>query len=133
MSSSATNESLARFRLIVGCVSMSPQALRRQVVTTPSHVSDVEATTRLKSHHRRPQKLCSTERLPALFAWTLLLSTSFAYWICVLPELITLLPSFLPVLISHVLLFILLCGNFILATYMDPVRVAVAVWLGRKE
>ncbi|CAF1249596.1 unnamed protein product [Adineta steineri] len=111
---------VAMFTLIIGCVSMSPQASRRQVVTTPSYASDVEAKTKLKSHHRRSQKLCSTERLPAFFAWALLLSTSFTYWICVLPEIIILLPTFLPLLIAHCLLFVLLCGNFILATYMDP-------------
>ncbi|UJR21315.1 hypothetical protein I4U23_024406 [Adineta vaga] len=102
---------------------MSPQASKQQVVTTPSYVSDVEVTTKLKSrrrHHRRPQKLCSTERLPALFAWGLLLSTSFIYWICILPEIILLLPTFYSLLILHCLLFVLLCGNFILATYMDP-------------
>lgn len=103
---------------------MSPQSSRRQVVTAPSHVSDVEAASRRKPHHRRSQKICSTERLPALFAWALLLSTSFAYWIGVLPELFVLLPSFLPVLGLHCLLFVLLCGNFVLATYMDPVRTA---------
>ena len=101
---------------------MSPQASRRQVVTTPSYASDVEAKIKLKSHHRRPQKFCTTERLPALFAWVLLLSTSFAYWICILPEIMNLLPSLLTLLILHCILFLLLCGNFILATFMDPVR-----------
>jgi hypothetical protein len=101
---------------------MSPQASRGKVVTRPSYASDVETTTKLKTHHRRPQKLCSTERLPALFAWLLLLSTSFAYWICILPEIIKLLPKFLPFLIAHCILFVILCGNFILATFMDPVR-----------
>jgi hypothetical protein len=102
---------------------MSPQTSSRgQVVTKPSYASDVEATTKLKAHHRRPQKLCTTERLPALFAWLLLLIPSFAYWICILPEIIKLLPTFLPILILHIILFIILCGNFILATFMDPVR-----------
>ena len=74
------------------------------------------------SHHRRPQKLCTTERLPALFAWLLLLSTSFTYWICIFPEIIILLPTFLPILILHCILFVLLCANFVLATFMDPVK-----------
>ncbi|CAF1082322.1 unnamed protein product [Adineta ricciae] len=108
------------FTLIIGCVSMSPHSSRQQVVTTPSHVSDVDVKTKLKSHHRRPQKICSTERLPALFAWLLLLSTSFTYWICILPEIIILLPSLYLLLLFHCFLFALLCGNFILATYMDP-------------
>jgi hypothetical protein len=107
---------------------MSPQASRRQVVTTTSYASDVEVTTKLKSSHRRPQSLCSTERLPALFAWSLLLCTSFAYWICVLPEIINLLPTFFPILILHCILFVILCGNFILATFMDPVREFVFVY-----
>jgi glucan phosphoethanolaminetransferase (alkaline phosphatase superfamily) len=101
---------------------MSPQASRRQVVTTPSYTSDVEATTKLKAHHRRPQEFFSTERLPALIAWLLLLTTSFAYWICILPEINNLLPKFLPILVLHCILFVVLCGNFILATFMDPVR-----------
>jgi hypothetical protein len=101
---------------------MSPQASRGQVVTRPSYASDVEARTKSKIHHRRPQKICSTERLPALIAWALLLITSFSYWICILPEIIHLLPKFLPILILHVVLFVLLCGNFVLATFMDPVR-----------
>jgi hypothetical protein len=103
---------------------MSPPTTRGQVVTRPTYASDVEApaTTKSKIHHRRPQTTCTTERLPALFAWALLLITSFSYWICVLPEIILLLPKFLPLLIFHVILFVILCGNFVLATFMDPVR-----------
>lgn len=101
---------------------MSPQASRGQVVTKPSYTPDIEKATKLKLHHRRPQKLCTTERLPALFAWLLLLITSFLYWICILPEMITLLPTFYPILILHCILFVLVCGNFVLATFMDPVR-----------
>jgi len=101
-------------------VSMSPQSSREQVVTRPSYESDVEVTAKLKAHHRRPQKLCSTECLPALFAWLLLLVTSFSYWICILPEIINLLPKFLPIIILHCILFVILCGNFALATFMDP-------------
>jgi hypothetical protein len=101
---------------------MSPQTSRGQVVTTPSYMSDVEARIKSKSQHRRPQKICTTERLPALFAWLLLLTTSFAYWICILPEITNLLPSLLPLLIFHCILFVILCGNFILATFMDPVK-----------
>ncbi len=100
---------------------MSPQASRRQVVTKPANTSDVETARKLKPHHHRSQKFCSTDCLPALFAWLLLLITSFSYWLCILPELIDLLPTFLPILILHCLLFVLLCGNFILATFMDPV------------
>jgi hypothetical protein len=91
-------------------------------VTRPLYASDVETATKFKTHHRRPQKICSTERLPALIAWALLLITSFSYWICILPEIINLLPKFLPILILHVILFVILCGNFVLATFMDPVR-----------
>ncbi|CAF3470203.1 unnamed protein product [Rotaria socialis] len=99
---------------------MSPQASRQQVMTKSAHVSDVEAGIKLKSHHRREQKLCTTERLPALFTWCLLFSTSFAYLICILPEIMNLLPSYLPILILHCILFVILSGNFILATFMDP-------------
>jgi hypothetical protein len=105
---------------------MSPRASRGQVVTTPSHKSDVEAQIKLKSH-RRPQKLCTTERLPAFFAWLLLLTISFTYWICILPEIMNLLPTFLPVLILHGFLFLILCGNFVLATFMDPVKKRIYV------
>ncbi len=101
---------------------MSPQASRGQVVTKPLYASDVEKGNKLKVHHRRPQEICTTERLPAFIAWALLLITSFSYWICVLPEIINLLPKFLPILILHCILFVFLCGNFILATFMDPVR-----------
>ena len=113
------------FRLIIGWVSMSPQVSERQIMTTPSsYLSDTE--TKNKSipvrHHRRPQKLCTTQRLPALFAWTLLLGPSFAYWICIFPEIVVLLPKLLPIPILHCALFVLLCANFILATFMDPVK-----------
>lgn len=104
---------------------MSPQNPQRQMVTAPSsHLSDVElkpSKTHV-SHHRRPQKLCTTQRLPALFAWVLLLSTSFAYWICIFPEILILLPNLLPIPILHCVLFVLVCANFILATFMDPVN-----------
>lgn len=110
------------FRLIVECVSMSPRASNRQVGTKSAYVSDVESRTKLKSHHRREQKLCTSECLPALFTWFLLLGTSFAYFSCILPEIIILLPSIIPVLIFHCILFVLLCANFVLATFMDPVR-----------
>jgi hypothetical protein len=78
-------------------------------------------TTKIQSHHRREQKFCTTQRLPAFFAWLLLLSTSFSYWICILPEIFDLLPKFVPILILHCILFVILCGNFVLATFMDPV------------
>jgi hypothetical protein len=102
---------------------MSPESSKRQMVTTPStHLSDVETKTKkLPAHHRREQKLCTTQRLPAVFAWSLLLSTSFAYWICVFPDILILLPKLLPIPILHCVLFVLLCANFILATFMDPV------------
>ena len=104
---------------------MSPEATsQRQMVTIPSsYMSDQEVKTKkIQLHHRRPQKLCTTQRLPALFAWLLLLVTSFSYWICILPEIINLLPKFLPIIILHCILFVILCGNFVLATFMDPVR-----------
>ncbi|CAF1479479.1 unnamed protein product, partial [Rotaria magnacalcarata] len=31
-----------------------------------------------------------------------------------------LLPSYLPIIILHCILFVILSGNFILATFMDP-------------
>ena len=114
----------SHFRLITGCVSMSPQVSERQIMTTPSsYLSDVEAKNKSipVRHHRRRQKLCTTQRLPALFAWTLLLVPSFAYWICIFPEIVVLLPKLLPIPILHCILFVLLCANFILATFMDPV------------
>jgi len=103
---------------------MSPQASQRQMVTTPSlYLSNVETKTNpIQSHHRRPQKICTTQRLPALFAWLLLLTTSFAYWICIFPEILILLPKLLPIPILHCVLFVLVCANFILATFMDPVN-----------
>jgi hypothetical protein len=111
------------FRLIIGCVLMSPKTSDRQIVTTPStYVSDVEIKKTSVLHHRRPQKLCTTQRLPAVFAWLLLLSTSFAYWICIFPEILILLPKLLPIQILHCILFVLVCANFILATFMDPVK-----------
>lgn len=107
----------------IGCVLMSPQASERQMVTAPSsYLSDVEAQIKpTQLNHRRPQKLCSTQRLPAFFAWLLLLSTSFAYWICIFPEILILLPKILPIPILHCILFVLVCANFMLATFMDPV------------
>ncbi|CAF2411964.1 unnamed protein product [Rotaria sp. Silwood2] len=96
---------------------MSPQASCQKMVTKSS---DVEARTRPKPHHRRDQKLCTTERLPALFTSALLFITSFTYWLCILPEIINLLPSYLPILILHCILFVLVAANFLLATFMDP-------------
>ncbi|CAF2343791.1 unnamed protein product [Rotaria sp. Silwood2] len=92
------------------------------MVTAPSsHLSDVEIKPKnTRFHHRRPQKLCTTQRLPAFFAWLLLLSTSFAYWICIFPEILILLPKLLPIPILHCILFLLVCANFLLATFMDP-------------
>lgn len=101
---------------------MPPKASRGHVVTKPSHGSDVESANIRRLPHRRPQKICTTERLPALISWALLLITSFAYWICVFPEIINLLPKLLPIFILHCILFIFLCCNFLLATFMDPVR-----------
>jgi hypothetical protein len=102
---------------------MSPKVSERQMVTTPSsYVSDVEIKKKPPHHHhRRPQKVCTTQRLPALFAWLLLLCTSFAYWICIFPEILILLPKLLPISVLHCILFILVCANFLLATFMDPV------------
>ncbi|UJR28127.1 hypothetical protein I4U23_009383 [Adineta vaga] len=100
---------------------MSPQLPERQMVTTPSsYLSDVEMKPQKNRSHRRRQKLCTTQRLPATFAWLLLLSTSFAYWICIFPEILIVLPQFLPLLIFHCVLFVLVCANFTLATFMDP-------------
>lgn len=110
------------FRLIIECVSMSPQTSRQKVAATSQNTSDVEAARKPKSHHRRYQKLCTTERLPALFTWVLLFVTSFLYWICVLPEMMIILSTYQPILIFHCILFVLLSANFILATFMDPVR-----------
>jgi hypothetical protein len=104
---------------------MSPEATsQKQMVTKPStYMSDMTMkTTKIQSHHRREQKFCTTQRLPAFFAWLLLLSTSFAYWICILPEILILLPNLLPIPIIHCVLFVLVCANFILATFMDPVN-----------
>jgi hypothetical protein len=106
---------------------MSPEAtLQRQMVTIPSsssYVSDGEIKTKkIHSQHRHPQKFFTTQRLPAFFAWLLLLTTSFAYWICILPEIVVLLPNLLPIPILHCILFVLVCANFILATFMDPVN-----------
>jgi len=112
---------------------MSPQVYERQAVTTPlSYLSDGETKIAVNSnrkhqrrrrrrrHHRRQQKCCTTQRLPALFAWILLLVPSFAYWICIFPEILLLLPNLLPLPICHCILFVLLCTNFLLATFMDP-------------
>jgi len=93
----------------------------RQMMTKPSS-STSKRKDQVKLHHRPPQKICSTQRLPAAFAWLLLLSTSFAYWICILPEIVLLLPKLLPIPILHCIVFILVCINFLLATFMDPVN-----------
>jgi len=99
----------------------SEAASQREMVTIPS--TDVEIKTRkVPSHYHLQQKFCTTQCLPALFAWLLLLTTSFAYWICILPEILILLPNLLPIPILHCLIFVLVCANFILATFMDPVK-----------
>ncbi|CAF0870226.1 unnamed protein product [Adineta ricciae] len=91
------------------------------MVTAPSsYLSDVEMKPQKSQSHRRRQKLCTTQRLPATFAWFLLLSTSFAYWICIFPEILILIPQLLPIPIVHCVLFVFVCVNFILATFMDP-------------
>ncbi|CAF0745783.1 unnamed protein product [Adineta steineri] len=92
------------------------------VTVPPSYLSDAETKTKKiqSHHHRRRQKFCTTQRLPALFAWLLLLTTSFAYWICIFPQILLLLPKLLPISILHCVLFVLVCANFILATFMDP-------------
>lgn len=101
---------------------MSPEVTsERQMVTIPSSYEDIKPKKN-RRHHRREQKLCITQRLPAVFAWLLLLSTSFAYWICIFPEILILLPNLLPIPILHCVLFILVCANFLLATFMDPVK-----------
>lgn len=122
------------FRLYIECVLMPPQASRGQVVTKPAIGSDVEAGGhRRQLPHRRPQKLCTTERLPAVFAWALLLIPSFTYWIWIFPEIIDLLPKLFAIMILHCILFIVLCANFIIATFMDPVsdrnRISFAIVL----
>ncbi|CAF1216676.1 unnamed protein product [Rotaria magnacalcarata] len=103
---------------------MSPQNSQKQMVTTSSssHLSDVELKPKNSriQYHRRRQKLCTTQRLPAFFAWLILLATSFAYWICIFPEILILLPKLLPIPILHCVLFVLVCANFALATFMDP-------------
>ncbi len=106
---------------------MSPETTsQQQVVTIPSsYVSDVEIKTKQKLSHRRPQKFFTTQRLPAFFAWLILLTTSFAYWICILPEILILLPNLIPIQILHCILFVLVCSNFILATFMDPVNLVL--------
>ena len=110
---------------------MSPEATsQRQMVAIPSsYASDGEVRTKNnRFQHRRPQKLFTTQRLPAFFAWLLLLTTSFAYWICILPEILVLLPNLIPIPIVHCVLFVLVCANFILATFMDPVNRSVSVF-----
>ena len=100
---------------------MSPRIIQKQpVVTTLSSSYMLNEDKNLM--HRRRQKLCTTQRLPACFAWCLLLTPSFAYWICIFPEILLLLPKFLPISILHCILFILICANFVLATFMDPVN-----------
>ena len=105
---------------------MAPEATaQRLTVTNPnSFTSDEKRKTNpIRTHHRRPQKFFTTQRLPAFFAWTILLTTSFTYWICILPEILVLLPHLLPIPIIHCVLFVLVCANFVLATFMDPVSI----------
>ena len=112
----------------VGCVLMSPKISEKPMVTAPSsYLSDVEMKPQKSQSHRRRQKLCTTQRLPATFAWFLLLSTSFAYWICIFPEILILLPQLLPIPIVHCVLFVFVCVNFVLATFMDPVSMKTKV------
>lgn len=114
---------IIHFRLNVECVLMPPKASRGQVVTKPTFGSDVEAGGHQRQlSHRRPQDLCTTERLPAGFAWVLLLIPSFTYWIWIFPEIINILPKLFAIMILHCILFVVLCGNFLVATFMDPVR-----------
>lgn len=105
--------------------------LERQMVTVPStYISDVEQkSSKTRIHHRREQKLCTKQRLPALIAWLLLLTTSFTYWICIFPEILILLPNLLPIPILHCILFVLVCANFLLATFMDPVKKKIFVFI----
>ena len=116
------------FRLIIECMSMASEAAaaaQRLTVTDPSaYPSDEKRrTTRIRTPHRRPQRFFTTQRLPAFFAWLILLTTSSAYWICILPEILVLLPHLLPIPIIHCVLFVLVCANFFLATFMDPVMI----------
>ena len=125
---------IIHFRLNIECVLMPPRASRGQVVTKPAFGSDIEAGGhRRQLPHRRPQKLCTTERLPAVFSWTLLLIPSFTYWIWIFPEIIDLLPKLFTIMILHCFLFFVLCGNFLIATLMDPVsnrnRISFAIVL----
>lgn len=112
------------------CIFMSSGRAERSKMTRTAHGSDLEGQktkgqalvpTPPRPPHRRPQKIFSSERLPSLFAWTLLLSTSSSYWICIYPELFELLPSLSPIFILHLFAFFLLCANFFLATFVDPV------------
>ena len=100
------------------CVLMSPSTSQQKMKTKSSKATDHEIPI---SHHRRYQKLCTNERLPTLFTWIVLFGPSCVYWIGVLPELMNLLPSYLPIFILHSILFFFLCTNFILASFMDPV------------
>lgn len=107
-------------------MSMSPEATaQRLTVTQPSNFTSDEKKkpNGIRTHHRRPQKFFTTQRLPAFFAWTILLTTSFTYWICIFPEILVLLPHLLPIPIIHCVLFVLVCANFVLATFMDPVSI----------
>ncbi|CAF0784414.1 unnamed protein product [Didymodactylos carnosus] len=72
------------------------------------------------SSSSKPLISCSTKRLPAIFAWSLLLLTSFTYGIIVLPEITRILNMMIFIPISHCLLFTFLCSNFLLATFLDP-------------
>lgn len=117
---------LSSFRLIIECMSMASEAAsaaQRLTVTDPTtYPSDEKRRTNsIRRRHRRPQKFFTTQRLPAFFAWLILLTTSSAYWICILPEILVLLPHLLPLPIIHCVLFVLVCANFYLATFMDPV------------
>lgn len=115
------------FRLIIECMSMAPEetaaaAQRLTVTDSTAYPSDEKRRTNpTRNRHRRPQRFFTTQRLPAFFAWLILLTTSFAYWICILPEILVLLPHLLPIPITHCVLFVLVCANFFLATFMDPV------------
>lgn len=110
---------------------MSTKKSQRATVTSKSRPINVEER-RLVSRvvvpiaeqpaHRRKQKIFTTERLPTIFAWSLLLVPSLIYWIFLYPQIFDCLPSFSPLLIFHFIAFIYLCINFFLATFVDPVN-----------
>lgn len=105
---------------------MSLAVPERTLMTNPAtYASDLQTKTKTarsrRRHHRHRQKLCTTQRLPAFFAWMLLLLPSFTYWIFIFPEILVFIPHLLPIPIAHCIFFVLLCANFILATFMDPV------------